>query len=118
MNNLISTTKDHIAIAIGYELSKLRKLRNLSGKKLAEMIDISQQQISRYERGTCRINTDTLVYLLYKLGTSLDDFFIGVSLRLKEIDPELYKNYRFLFYPLTRDSYKKYFKFDDTSHFG
>ncbi|MGO2347304.1 MAG: helix-turn-helix domain-containing protein, partial [Providencia sp.] len=68
MNNLISTTKDHIAIAIGYELSKLRKLRNLSGKKLAEMIDISQQQISRYERGTCRINTDTLVYLLYKLG--------------------------------------------------
>ena len=47
--------------AVGYEIYLLRKRRLLTGKSLAELLDISQQQISRYERGVCHITVDMLI---------------------------------------------------------
>ncbi|MGM0938910.1 MAG: helix-turn-helix domain-containing protein [Pseudomonadota bacterium] len=86
----IEDIKLALAISIGEELQKLRKSRNLTGKVLADKLGVSQQQISRYERGICRIDTDTLLYTLQLLGTSLTVFFLDVSLNLKEKNPGVY----------------------------
>ncbi|EKT60740.1 helix-turn-helix domain-containing protein [Providencia burhodogranariea] len=45
---------------VGKEIRKRRKKLGLSGIELAELIGISQQQISRYERGECNITLENL----------------------------------------------------------
>lgn len=68
-------TKQHISQAIAHQVYLTRKSRGLTGKELADKLGISQQQISRYERGVCRINVDVLIFLLNKLEEPLDKFF-------------------------------------------
>jgi len=53
---------------IGLFLRKKRIEQGLTGKNLGELLNISQQQISRYERG---INSFTIVILI-KYCTALD----------------------------------------------
>ncbi|MEX5869443.1 helix-turn-helix domain-containing protein [Providencia hangzhouensis] len=40
-----------ISSHVGNYLRKSRKEKNMTGKQLAELINISQQQVSRYETG-------------------------------------------------------------------
>ncbi|HBC0990430.1 TPA: helix-turn-helix transcriptional regulator [Escherichia coli] len=62
-----------IPLYLGMWIKSLRKQRGLSGKQLAVMINISQQQISRYERGVSDIRPDMLVHLLFILKINLRD---------------------------------------------
>lgn len=86
--------------AIGHQIYLTRKLYGLTGKELGEKLGVSQQQISRYERGICRIDIDMLVYFLNELNTPFNEFFINVSLSLKEISPRAYEEFHSLFFPL------------------
>jgi transcriptional regulator with XRE-family HTH domain len=45
---------------VGAFLRKSRKEKNMTGKQLAKLIGISQQQISRYEMGITAITLDQL----------------------------------------------------------
>ncbi|WP_255254450.1 helix-turn-helix domain-containing protein [Providencia rettgeri] len=69
---------------IGMELSHLRKEKGLSGSDLAKKLKISQQQISRYERGICSINCGMLFSILFYLEISPSAFFESVSLKINE----------------------------------
>ncbi|WP_369308784.1 helix-turn-helix domain-containing protein [Providencia rettgeri] len=60
--------------AVGYEIYLLRKRRLLSGKELANLLNISQQQVSRYERGICNITIDMLIQVLSVLKMPIQDF--------------------------------------------
>lgn len=91
-------TKKYLFQAIGREVYLIRKSRGLSGKELADKLGVSQQQVSRYERGVCRIDVYTLILLLNKVGEPLDSFFHNVSIRLKEYSPKTYDDYRALFF--------------------
>ncbi|MBQ0330551.1 helix-turn-helix transcriptional regulator, partial [Providencia rettgeri] len=72
---------------IGMELSYLRKEKGLSGSELAKKLKISQQQISRYERGICSINCGMLFSILFYLEISPSAFFESVSLKINEKHP-------------------------------
>lgn len=61
---------------VGREIRKRRKHLGLSGIELANLVGVSQQQISRYERGECNINIENLYVLANALETEMICFFI------------------------------------------
>ncbi|HFP3638553.1 TPA: helix-turn-helix domain-containing protein [Escherichia coli] len=61
---------------VGQRIQARRKEAGLTAADLAETIDISQQQLSRYERGTNKINIAHLVKIAVALKTPISWFFI------------------------------------------
>ena len=61
---------------VGQRIQSRRKEAGLTAADLAETIDISQQQLSRYERGTNKINIAHLVKIAVALKTPISWFFI------------------------------------------
>lgn len=72
MAQIISTQIDK---SIGKRIQLKRKEKGLSAEKMSELLDISQQQISRYERGVNKINVAHLVEIANLLQTPIDYFF-------------------------------------------
>ncbi|MBC8944205.1 MULTISPECIES: helix-turn-helix domain-containing protein [Xenorhabdus] len=60
---------------IGKRIYIKRKELGITATALAKQIGISQQQLSRYERGTNRINVTHLVAISKKLETRISWFF-------------------------------------------
>ena len=48
------------SLSIGKKIKKIRLQKGLSGEALSKMTGISQQQISRFERGINRIDVESL----------------------------------------------------------
>ncbi|MGJ3356008.1 helix-turn-helix domain-containing protein [Providencia sp. Je.9.19] len=59
---------------IGMKIKKLRKLKGLTGQQLSEVFNISQQQISRYERGINGVNINFLSKLSFFFKVPIDFF--------------------------------------------
>lgn len=68
---------------IGQRIQMRRKELGMSAMELAEHVDISQQQLSRYERGTNKINVSHLVKIAVKLRTPISWFFIDCFIDIK-----------------------------------
>lgn len=66
---------DDVDGAIGKRIQQRRKEMNLTAENLAEQIGVSQQQFSRYERGTTKINVSHLVRIAVILDTPISWFF-------------------------------------------
>ncbi|MGM0939170.1 MAG: helix-turn-helix domain-containing protein [Pseudomonadota bacterium] len=107
-DEFLHVAKIHLSQAVGRQIYLTRKALGLTGKELAEKLGVSQQQVSRYERGICRIDVDTLVYLLNQLGEPIDSFFHNVSIILKDNSPKIYEEYHSLFYPVLNVSNEQY----------
>lgn len=58
-------------------LSKLRKLKNLSQRDLAEKIDASAQSVCYYECGGREPKVSTLIRLAEALDVSVDELICG-----------------------------------------
>ncbi|PQQ24495.1 helix-turn-helix domain-containing protein [Photorhabdus hindustanensis] len=69
--------QDHLLV--GKRIQKRRKELGMTAAKLAEKIGISQQQLSRYERGINRINLSHLVRIASILETPINWFFLDCS---------------------------------------
>lgn len=104
----IRVIKKHLSEAIGRQIYLTRKSRGLTGKLLASKLGVSQQQVSRYERGVCRIDVDMLICLLNQLEEPLDNFFHNVSILLKEYSPKVYEECHALFFPVLALSSEQY----------
>jgi len=52
-------------VRIGQKINKFRKEKGLTTAELGDIVGVSQQQISRYERGTNHINIEMLVKLSF-----------------------------------------------------
>lgn len=63
---------------IGLFLRQARIDKSLTGYQLAEILKISQQQVSRYERGETGINVEVLNTLLIVLEKNWLEFFFKV----------------------------------------
>ncbi|SUC19520.1 transcriptional regulator [Proteus vulgaris] len=57
-----------VSVLIGKKIHCIRKEKGITGDKLARMLNISQQQVSRYERGINQITVDCL----FKISEILD----------------------------------------------
>ncbi|VTU07531.1 XRE family transcriptional regulator [Actinobacillus indolicus] len=73
MVQLISTEIDKM---IGKRIQIKRREYGYSAEVLSELIGISQQQLSRYERGTNKINVAHLVGIANFLKTPISWFFL------------------------------------------
>ncbi|OOF46445.1 transcriptional regulator [Rodentibacter trehalosifermentans] len=60
---------------VGRRIQRKRKELGLTAEKLSEYVDISQLQLSRYERGTNKINLTHLVAIATFLKTPMSYFF-------------------------------------------
>ncbi|HBO22101.1 MULTISPECIES: helix-turn-helix domain-containing protein [unclassified Providencia] len=67
-----NTQNNLFSFYCGLVIKKLRKERGISGFKLAKQLNISQQQMSRYERGVNRLSIDTLFSILTILDVSFE----------------------------------------------
>ncbi len=63
---------------IGDFLRSARRRKSLTGLQVGKMLHVSQQQISRYERGETSISIETLDVLLKALDMDWSDFFFNV----------------------------------------
>lgn len=63
---------------VGKFIRRERKKKGLSGYALSLLIGISQQQISRYERGACRISMGMMLFILNKMNIPLDELLIFI----------------------------------------
>lgn len=86
MVKLVADSTDKL---VGQRIQSRRKEAELTAADLAEIIDISQQQLSRYERGTNKINVAHLVKIAVALKTPISWFFIDCmeALNVSDIPP-------------------------------
>lgn len=63
----------------GFFLRKSRLEKNLTGKQLASLMHVSQQQISRYETGKTPLTLDQLHQLLSLLDKSWAEFAVFIQ---------------------------------------
>lgn len=81
---------------IGLRIRKYRESRNISQKKLAEMLNISNSRISNWEQGINRPDADKLADLCVALNVSPSEL-LGVRLssdEYKDIEKEVITAYR------------------------
>lgn len=64
---------------VGLFLRHIRKEKKMTGKDLAKSINISQQQISRYETGASSISLEQLNEMLIALDIRWIDIFLYVD---------------------------------------
>ncbi|CAM7592400.1 helix-turn-helix domain-containing protein [Morganella morganii] len=64
-----------ISLIVGRKIRELRLHHSLTTRQLAHSAGISQQQMSRYERGVNRIHVDILYRLRLVFGCNIHDFF-------------------------------------------
>lgn len=60
---------------IGERLREFRKRRGLTQEQLAVMVDVTFQQIQKYENGFTRLNTDKLQAVAQALSVPISAFF-------------------------------------------
>jgi len=72
-------TADVIDKHVGMRLRNRRALMGLSQEKLADVVDVTFQQVQKYERGTNRISASRLYTFSKYLGVSLDYFYEGLD---------------------------------------
>ena len=69
--------------SIGRRIQKRRKELQITAAELSEKLDISQQQLSRYERGTNKINVAHLVNIAVYLDAPIGWFFLECKADLR-----------------------------------
>lgn len=70
----IDEIKDNISVIIRKRIFDKRKEKHLSGREVAALLGVSQQQYSCYERGISRIDIVTLVNISIIFRTNINWF--------------------------------------------
>ena len=68
----------------GGKIALLRKEKGLTGEKLAALLDVSPQAISKWENGKCLPETSLLPALANTLGCSIDSLLMPRELFILE----------------------------------
>ncbi|OKP00171.1 helix-turn-helix domain-containing protein [Xenorhabdus eapokensis] len=95
MNELSSDTNSYdfydSNLLVGQRIQSRRKELGVTATDLAKRIGTTQQQLSRYERGTNRINITHLVAISIELETPISWFFMDCFEHVSKEDTELKK---------------------------
>lgn len=65
------------SIEIGCIIREFRQKKGFSQERLAELLNLSPQQMQKYESGASKLNTDKLQQLAEALGITVFAFFQG-----------------------------------------
>lgn len=70
-------TKEDLAhdVRIGSLIRSQRTVKNLSQTELADKINVTFQQIQKYEKGTNRVSASRLTVIAETLGVNIDFFY-------------------------------------------
>ncbi len=82
MRSIAKTTtekRSDIDLHVGQQLRRRRLLLGLSQSEVAASLQVSFQQVQKYERGTSRINASRLFELAVALKVPVDYFFTGLA---------------------------------------
>ncbi|MDI6623325.1 MAG: helix-turn-helix transcriptional regulator [Brevundimonas sp.] len=77
-------TADPVDVFVGERLRAARLTSGLSQADLGKAMNLSFQQVQKYERGTNRISASMLVRAGKALGVPVSDFFPDDDIRLKD----------------------------------
>lgn len=91
MAKFLPTNIDHL---IGQKIQQKRKEKGFTAEWLSEQVEISQPQLSRYERGTSKINVAHLVSIAIFLRTPISYFFSDIMGQFDWNDDELDRNWQ------------------------
>ena len=72
-------TADVIDKHVGLRIRNRRTLMGLSQEKLADSVNVTFQQVQKYERGTNRVSASRLYRFSKILGVSIDFFYEGID---------------------------------------
>jgi transcriptional regulator with XRE-family HTH domain len=70
---------DPVDVHVGRQLRYLRVSRRMSQERLAAAVDLTFQQIQKYEKGTNRVSASVLYRLANALGVPVSTFFEGIE---------------------------------------
>ena len=62
-------------IVISKKIKEYRKEYGITQKQLAELLDVSCQSVSKWERDSCYPDISLLPLIAETIGCSVDDFF-------------------------------------------
>ncbi|MFZ5996679.1 MAG: helix-turn-helix domain-containing protein [Nitrospirota bacterium] len=62
---------------VGYLIKRLRKAKGMSQMELAEKVEVSYQQIQKYEKGVSNISVERLKQVAKALNVPMGVFFSG-----------------------------------------
>lgn len=65
------------SVEIGYRIREFRQKKGFSQERLAELLNLSPQQMQKYESGASKLNTDKLQQLADVLEINVLAFFHG-----------------------------------------
>lgn len=88
---------DQIDKYIGAKIQELRLAHGMSRQELGEKIEVTHQQLQKYELGVNRVSAGRLALIAKYLGTSILTFYEGLDSKLNVIaadDTDLNKNQR------------------------
>ena len=69
---------DRMDAYVGARIREIRTLKGLSQEELAEALNISYQQVQKYERGANWVGASRLYYIGQALGIPVSGFFAGL----------------------------------------
>ncbi len=69
---------------IGKFIAERRKARDITQEKLAEMLDVSDRAVSKWERGICMPSAAIMPELCKILGVTVSELFCGERIDMKE----------------------------------
>lgn len=89
---MVKLTSTQTDVLIGKRIQLKRKEHVFSAEKLSELLNILQQQLSRYERGVNKINVFHLVGIANLFQTPIDYFFADcTTTKTHELDQHWHK---------------------------
>lgn len=74
---------------VGERIRLRRTELGLTQEQLAEALDVSYQQIQKYETGANRISAGRMFEIARKLGVDVNYFFEGLAIEAEETAPPL-----------------------------
>lgn len=86
-----NVSKNLLSSYCGLIIKRKRKEIGLTGFELARKLSISQQQLSRYERGVNKITIDNLFKISFELNVSFEQFINYIILEINENDKKFTK---------------------------
>ncbi len=75
MNAITSDLMKQMDKIVGQKLRELRTQQGMTQQDLAAVLDLSYQQVQKYESGTNRISAGKLYFFAKALGAKVSDFY-------------------------------------------